>query len=111
MLMIGGIPLTEILEMCFLLCFAVAWPFNIWKALRSRTARGKSVGFEILVCIGYLFGIAAKLVDDHLSYVIVFYVINLAMVSVDVGLWFRNTRLDALSDAEAAKAGAVTKIR
>ena len=82
--------------MCFLLCFAAAWPVNIAKSLRSRTARGKSVAFEIIVVVGYLFGIAAKLVDDHLSYVIVFYVINTLLVSVDIALYFRNARLDRI---------------
>lgn len=102
-----GVPLTEIFEMCFLLCFAAAWPVNIAKSLRSRTARGKSVAFEIIVVLGYLFGIAAKLVDDHLSYVIIFYVINTLLVSVDIVLYFRNARLDRIQDAKVAKEVAV----
>ena len=80
--------------MCFLLCFAAAWPVSIYKSWKSRTAKGKSVTFEIIVIIGYLFGIVAKLVDDHLSYVIIFYIINTCMVSIDVMLYFRNVRLD-----------------
>ena len=98
MLTIAGIPLTEIFEMCFLLCFAVAWPVNIAKSLRSRTAKGKSVAFEVIVAIGYLFGLAAKFTDDHLSYVVFFYVMNLALVSADIVLYFRNVRLDKLAD-------------
>ena len=86
--------------MCFLLCFAAAWPVNIMKSLRSRTARGRSVGFEILVVIGYLFGIAAKLVDDHISYVIIFYIINTVLVLIDIALYFRNARLDRVQSAQ-----------
>lgn len=95
---------TEFFEMCFLLCFAAAWPVNIYKSLKSRTAKGKSVAFELIVILGYLFGIVAKLVDDHLSYVIVFYVINTLMVSIDVVLYFRNVRLDKQRDAAEAAA-------
>ncbi len=100
MLTLFGASLTEVFEMCFLLCFAAAWPVSILKSFRSRTARGKSVGFEILVVIGYLFGIAAKLVDDHISYVIIFYVINTLLVSVDIALYFRNARLDRIQSAQ-----------
>lgn len=103
MIELFGVPLTEILEMCFLLCFAAAWPVNIAKSLRSRTARGKSVAFEIIVVLGYLFGIAAKLVDDHLSYVIIFYFMNTLLVCIDIALYFRNARLDRIQDAGNAK--------
>lgn len=90
---------TEFFEMCFLLCFAAAWPVNIYKSLKSKTAKGKSVSFEYIVVLGYLFGIAAKLVDDHLSYVIIFYVVNALMVSFDIVLFYRNMRLDRIRDA------------
>ena len=97
MITLAGITLSEIFETCFLLCFAVAWPVNIAKSLRARTAKGKSVAFEFCVLIGYFFGIAAKLVDDHLSYVVVFYVINTLMVLIDSALYYRNVRLDKLA--------------
>lgn len=97
---------TEFFEMCFLLCFAAAWPVNIYKSLKSKTAKGKSVSFEYIVVLGYLFGIAAKLVDDHLSYVIIFYVVNALMVSFDIVLFYRNTRLDRIRDARDARDGA-----
>ena len=95
---LSAIFTTEFFEMCFLLCFAAAWPANIYKSLKSKTSRGKSVTFEIIVIVGYLFGIAAKLVAPTLSYVIVFYIINTLMVSFDVVLYFRNARLDKLRD-------------
>ena len=99
MITLAGITLTELFESCFLLCFAVAWPVNIAKSLKARTARGKSVAFEFCVLVGYLFGIAAKLVDVHLSYVIIFYIINTAMVAIDIALYYRNAHLDKLADA------------
>ena len=89
-----GITLTEIFEMCFLICFAVAWPVSIVKSVKSRTSKGKSIVFEYFIIAGYCFGIAAKLVDTHLSYVIIFYIINLIMVLIDIALYYRNARLD-----------------
>ena len=101
MITLAGITLSEIFETCFLLCFVAAWPVNIAKSLRARTAKGKSVAFEFCVLAGYFFGIAAKLVDDHLSYVVVFYVINTLMVLIDIALYYRNVRLDKLAEQRA----------
>lgn len=87
---------TEFFEMCFLLCFFAAWPANIYKSLKSRTALGKSVVFEYLVVAGYIFGIVAKLTDDHISFVLGFYILNLLVVCADIMLYYRNRRLDKM---------------
>lgn len=52
--------MAHLFETIMLVCFGVSWPFNIYKSLRSRTAKGKSLQFEILVVIGYLFGPGGK---------------------------------------------------
>ena len=46
----------EFTEIAMLVLFGVSWPFNIAKSYKSRTAKGKSVIFEFIVIIGYLFG-------------------------------------------------------
>ena len=81
-----------------LVCFGVSWPFNIAKSLRSRTAKGKSVIYEILVVVGYLFGLTAKFILGDMNYVVVFYIIDILMVTTDIILTFRNRRLDRESD-------------
>ena len=43
-----------------LVLFGVSWPFNIIKSFRSGTAKGKSVLFELIVVVGYLFGLSGK---------------------------------------------------
>ena len=48
--------MAQAFEAIMLICFGISWPFNIAKSLRSRTAKGKSLQFEICVVIGYLFG-------------------------------------------------------
>ena len=60
----------------------------------------------LLVCfIGYIFGIIAKLVDDTLSYTLIFYCLNICMVGTCVVFYFINAHRDKLAD-EAAQAAA-----
>lgn len=55
----------SVFEVGMLLCFGASWPFNIVKSYRSRTAGGKSIGFELLIMVGYLCGIAGKLITHN----------------------------------------------
>ena len=43
--------MAQIFETIMLVCFGLSWPFNITKSLRARTAKGKSVMFEIVIII------------------------------------------------------------
>ena len=94
--------MNQILEMCMLIFFGCSWPISLAKSIRSKTAKGKSVVFSILVVIGYLCGIASKLVSGNVTYVVFFYVLNFVMVSLDIIVYFRNAKLDAAR--ESAKA-------
>lgn len=84
-------------ETGMLLCFGASWPFNIAKSYRSRTAGGKSIGFQLLVIIGYLLGISGKIITHNVNYVLAVYILDLAMVAVDLALTIRNKKLDQLS--------------
>ena len=84
-----------ILEIAMLLCFAAAWPVNILRSWRARTAKGASVLFMIILEIGYLFGMANKVANDDVSYVLFFYVFNFALVLVNIAIVMRNRALDA----------------
>ena len=84
-------------ETGMLLCFGASWPFNIAKSYRSRTAGGKSIGFQLLVIIGYLLGITGKIITHNVNYVVAVYILDLAMVAVDLALTIRNKKLDLLS--------------
>ena len=81
-----------------LIAFGCSWPFNIAKSIRSKTTLGKSVTFEIIVVIGYLFGIAAKLIIYNrtgiLQYSFWFYILDILLVSTDICLYFRNYKID-----------------
>lgn len=93
--------MSELLEIVMLLCFGASWPMNVIKSWRARTAKGKSLAFLCLIELGYVAGIAAKLLNPAYMatfsekwYVLFFYVLNFAMVGVDLCLYFRNRRLD-----------------
>ena len=86
---------AEICEILMIVCFGFSWPMNVIKSYRSRTAKGKSLPFLLLIIIGYVFGIIGKLVGGNFKwYVLFFYVLNLCMVLADLCLYFRNRRID-----------------
>lgn len=77
-----------------LVCFGLSWPFNIAKSLRSRTAKGKSIVFEICIIIGYLSGLIGKFLSGTITYVTVFYIADILMVVTDLILTLRNRQYD-----------------
>ena len=93
--------IPQFCEIAMLCLFGCSWPFNIAKALRTRTAKGKSVVFEVLVIIGYLIGLFGKLYayrqTGTLAYSVWFYIADILMVSVDLVLYCINTRRDKLA--------------
>ena len=94
--------MAQIFEVIMLCCFGASWPFNIVQSLRSRTARGKSLLFEVCVIVGYLSGLAGKLLSGNLSYVVAFYLMDILMVATDLTLTLRNRRLDAQAERKAS---------
>ena len=104
--------ITDLFEALTIFCFGLSWPISIRKSYVSRTAKGKSLFFEVFLLIGYAFGIARKCIQlvalgrsgfiFYLSFF--FYVLNFIEISIDVALYFRNTKLDKARDAELALA-------
>ena len=101
--------ITDILEALTIFCFGLSWPLSIRKSYVSRTAKGKSLFFEVFLLIGYACGIARKIIQTaqggsgfifFLSFF--FYVLNFIEISIDVGLYFRNRKLDEIADAKAS---------
>lgn len=84
----------SILESIMLICFGLSWPLNVMKAYKAETAKGTSLPFILLIITGYIAGITAKLVTHQISYVLIVYLLNLAIVSLNVIVYFRNVALD-----------------
>lgn len=98
--------ITDLFEALTIFCFGLSWPISIHKSYVSRTAKGKSLFFEVFLLIGYAFGIARKIIQVtggssgfifFLSFF--FYVLNFIEISIDVALYFRNRKLDEAADA------------
>ncbi|MBE6755354.1 MAG: hypothetical protein IJF20_03020 [Clostridia bacterium] len=96
--------MSDILEVIMIVSFGFSWPFNVVKSYKARTAKGKSLWFLCLIFFGYIAGIASKLINESYMasisekwYVLFFYVLNLLMVGADLILYFRNRRLDKIS--------------
>ena len=90
--------MAELFEAAMVICFGASWPLSLYKSVKSRTARGKSLPFECLIWIGYLCGIIGKVMTHNITYVFAFYILNILMVSADILLFFRNRRLDLLAE-------------
>lgn len=99
--------MTDLLEALMILCFGFSWPFSIRKSWISRTAKGKSLFFEFFIWIGYIFGIIRKFMliaagkaDGWLFYLaLFFYFLNMIEIAIDMGLYFRNVKLDKAREA------------
>ena len=96
--------MAQFLEVAMLVCFGLSWPFNITKSWKSRTARGKSILFECCIIIGYLCGVAGKIVGGNVTYVVAVYILDILMVTVDLLLTIRNRFLDRRADRLKEKA-------
>lgn len=86
--------MNSILETIMLICFGFSWPLNVIKAYKAKTAKGTSLPFILLIIAGYIAGISAKLVTHQFNYVLIAYIVNLAIVSANVIIYFRNVSLD-----------------
>ena len=83
-----------IFETIMLVCFGLSWPINVVKAYKARTTKGTSLPFILLITTGYLSGVTAKIVNGQFNYVFIVYMINLAIVMLNIVVYFRNYHLD-----------------
>ena len=86
--------IAPILETIMLVCFGFSWPMNLIKAYKARTAKSTSLPFVLLIIMGYIAGISAKIILGNINYVLVAYLLNLAIVSLNLIVYFRNVALD-----------------
>lgn len=85
-------------EIIMLICFGAAWPFALYKSYVSRSVKGKSFMFLIVVIIGYASGILHKIFYNP-DKVIYLYAFNMLMVASDAVLYVRNAKLERAADA------------
>ena len=98
--------IATLCETVMIVCFGLSWPLSVYKSWKSRTAKGKSLQFEIFIWIGYVFGITKNFIlyaNGSNSWIFflgwAFYFLNFIEITVDMILYFRNVKLDKAADA------------
>lgn len=94
--------MTSALEAIMLICFGFSWPINLVKNIKAGTAKSMSLKFILLIIFGYIAGITAKLIGHNFNYVLIIYILNLAIVSVNLVIYFVNKKKDKLREAKNA---------
>jgi hypothetical protein len=91
----------SVFEAVMLICFGISWPVSIAKALRTKVVSGKSPLFMAIVCLGYVCGVAHKVLYSF-DWITALYAMNMILVAVDLSLYFRYLRR---SEAVGAQVG------
>ena len=95
--------LSGALEFAMLLAFGLSWPFAIWRTWRTKRVDGKSPHFMFIVIAGYLCGIGAHLVEGTKLWLVAVYLADISLVSTDLALYFRYSRLCRAAAGESKK--------
>jgi len=74
-------------EILMLVCFGASWPVAVLKTYQTKSIKGKSFLFLVLILLGYIFGVIYKITTDF-DYVIWLYIANGVLVLADMTLWF-----------------------
>ncbi len=81
----------SVFEAVMLLCFGLAWPLSIIKSIKSKSTKGKSLFFLIVVLIGYASGITHKIIYST-DLVLILYILNFLLVATDIVLYSINLK-------------------
>ena len=86
---------AKVLEVTMLILFGISWPFNLLKSIKTKSTKGKSLLFLVLVDLGYIAGITSKFFSTTFVWatdwwVFMVYVINFCFVSTDLIMYFIN---------------------
>ena len=87
----------SIFEICMLAFFGFAWPINIYKSIKSKSNKGKSVFFLYVILLGYISGITHKILYSR-DIVLILYILNTIMVCIDITLFYRNKKREAIDE-------------
>lgn len=98
--------IVDILEAVMIVSFGVSWPLNVYKSLKTKTTKGKSLWFLILIDFGYVAGITGKIINPEFDWstrwwIFAFYIFNFTMVSFDLILYFINKKRESKVEAIA----------
>jgi hypothetical protein len=90
-----NVDMVKVLETAMLLCFGAAWPASILKSWRSRTTKGKSLFFLLVILTGYAAGVSKVLISEGAGgFLLLPYGLNMVMVAADALIYMRNAAID-----------------
>ena len=94
---------AKILEATMLILFGISWPFNLMKSIKSKSTKGKSLLFLVLIDLGYIAGITSKFFSTTFMWntdwwVFAIYVINFLFVTADLVMYFVNKNRESKSN-------------
>lgn len=98
--------LTKVLEATMIILFGISWPFNLFKSIKTKSAKGKSLLFLVLIDLGYIAGITSKFVSETFVWetdwwIFIIYIINFLFVTADLIVYFINKSRDKKIEATA----------
>lgn len=83
-----------------LICFGLSWPISLVKNVKTKSAKGISLKFLIMIILGYIAGIIAKFLNHQVNYVLVMYFLNILIVSLNLAVYFINRKYDKEREKE-----------
>ena len=94
---------VKLLEATMLILFGISWPFNLMKSIKSKSTKGKSMLFLVLIDLGYIAGITSKFFSTTFMWntdwwVFAIYVINFLFVTADLIMYFVNKNRESKSN-------------
>mgnify|MGYP003529705580 FL=1 len=98
--------MAQLLEAIMMICFGLSWPMALVKNIRAKSAKGMSLPFILLIISGYVAGTIAKVISDNITYVLIVYLLNLTIVTMNLMVYFYNRRLDKKNEQTAVEAAA-----
>ena len=89
----------SVFEAGMMVCFGISWPIAALKTYRCKCVHGKSMHFSMLILLGYICGIAHKVLDD-MDWVFWLYILNTFFLLVDMYLYwlYRNNKAPAADE-------------
>lgn len=87
--------MVEFFEAAMIICFGCSWPLNLYKSIKTKSTKGKSLFFLILIDLGYVAGMLSKICNPSFDWgnkwwIFSLYVLNFVMISADLILYFVN---------------------
>lgn len=80
----------QLFEVLMLITFGISFPVSIYKGIKSRSTKGKSLLFVILISMAYFLGIMSKLVVHNYDYGLLFHCINFTLSLIDMTVFCIN---------------------